>query len=68
MVRPAEFAGMTPQELDNSLLHEERPMGEFERTVKIPGTDEIDVRGIKNSFDKGSLIVVLPKGPTADPL
>jgi HSP20 family molecular chaperone IbpA len=67
LFRPAEFAGLSPQELDNVLVHEERPVGAYERTVKLPGFDEVNYRAIKAVFDKGVLTVTVPKGPPADP-
>src|SRR5438046_1936552 len=53
--RPAEFAGLSADDLAKVLVHEERPVGKFQRTVKIPDQDPVNYRFPRTAFDNGVL-------------
>jgi len=50
---------------DMSVIRQERPTGEFEKTVRIPF--KVDQQNIRASFSNGILSVVLPKTEEAKP-
>ena len=65
--RPDEFSTLSPQELAKELVHAERPIGTYERTIVIPGDDEVNYRKMSTKFTDGVLRVQMPKGPVTDP-
>src|SRR5204862_624913 len=63
LLRPAEFAALSPEDLLKVLVHEERPVGQFERTLEIPGQDEVNYKFMHAVFNNGVLVVTILKGP-----
>ena len=66
LFRPEEFGGLSPEELEKVLIHEERPVGSFERILKIPWIDEVNWHGLRMRFDNGVFVLTLPKGVAQD--
>jgi HSP20 family protein len=55
----------TPAMKDWAVHRQERPSGEFSRTIAFPA--EIDADGVQASLKDGVLSITLPKAPTAKP-
>ena len=55
----------TPSGKDWAVHRQERPCGEFSRTIKFPA--EIDADRVQAALKDGVLRVTLPKAPTAKP-
>src|SRR5947207_13087886 len=66
LLRSAELAALSPEDLAKVLVHEERPVGKFKRTLGIPGQDEVNYKFMDTLFNNGVLVVTILKGPVTD--
>ena len=51
----AELAALSPEDLAKVLVHEERSVGKFKRTLEIPGQDEVNYKFMHTLFNNGVL-------------